>query len=177
MSMRWHLISRRPSSNTANRPTGPAPMMTTSVSIWSVINRLLREAFSKAWPLRLGNVAGCRSVTRWGERDLQAVEFGGPQDLAGQARAGLRHHGVELVLFLLRGRVEPVHPILGHEDVAGGAFAGSAAQALDGQAPIPDDLHDPPALDSLEGVALAGPVGHMDDAHEAGFPDRKSTRL
>src|SRR6185312_7940899 len=32
MSTRWHLRSSSPSSNTANRPIGPAPMMATSVS-------------------------------------------------------------------------------------------------------------------------------------------------
>src|SRR4051812_35036043 len=37
MSITWHLRSSRPSSNTANRPTGPAPTITTSVSIGSVI--------------------------------------------------------------------------------------------------------------------------------------------
>src|SRR5690606_19993393 len=73
---------------------------------------------------------------------------------------------------LLAGRVELAQPLLGHEDVAGGAFAGPAAQALHGQAPVPDDLHHPPALDGLEGMALAGPVGHMDNAHEAGIPSR-----
>src|SRR5436190_12305780 len=31
--MMWALISSRPSSNTWNRPTGPAPTMTASVSI------------------------------------------------------------------------------------------------------------------------------------------------
>ncbi len=31
--MTWHLMSSRPSSNTAKRPAGPAPTMTTSVSI------------------------------------------------------------------------------------------------------------------------------------------------
>src|SRR6478609_3100339 len=31
--MTWALISRSPSSNTWNRPTGPAPTMTASVSI------------------------------------------------------------------------------------------------------------------------------------------------
>src|SRR6478672_7603010 len=31
--MTWALISRRPSSNTWNRPTGPAPTMTASVSM------------------------------------------------------------------------------------------------------------------------------------------------
>src|SRR5579875_1209164 len=37
MSTRWALMSSRPSSNTANRPTGPAPMITTSVLIVSFI--------------------------------------------------------------------------------------------------------------------------------------------
>src|SRR6187549_1255638 len=32
-SITWALISSRPSSNTWNRPTGPAPMITASVSI------------------------------------------------------------------------------------------------------------------------------------------------
>src|SRR5580704_16313735 len=33
MSTRWHFRSNSPSSNTANRPMGPAPMITTSVSM------------------------------------------------------------------------------------------------------------------------------------------------
>src|SRR5438874_1899835 len=35
--MRWALMSSRPSSNTANRPIGPAPMISASVLITSVL--------------------------------------------------------------------------------------------------------------------------------------------
>ena len=65
---------------------------------------------------------------------------------------------------------EHLDPALRHEDVAGGAFAGAAAEPLDRQAPIADDFHHPPALDTFEGMALAGAVGHMDDTHETGSP-------
>ena len=34
MSTRWHFISRRPNSKTANRPTGPAPIM--RASVWCI---------------------------------------------------------------------------------------------------------------------------------------------
>src|SRR5665213_2691659 len=37
MSTRWALRSSRPSSKTAKRPIGPAPMMATSVSIGSLM--------------------------------------------------------------------------------------------------------------------------------------------
>src|SRR5271163_2455799 len=37
MSTRWALMSSRPSSNTANSPHGPAPMMSTSVLMGSVM--------------------------------------------------------------------------------------------------------------------------------------------
>src|SRR5919112_5166405 len=74
------------------------------------------------------------------EGDLQAVEFGVPEDLAGQAGIGPGHHRVELVLLVVGGGIEPAQPFLGDEDVAGGAFAGPAAQAFDGQAPVPNDL-------------------------------------
>src|SRR5215475_1591503 len=39
MSTRCVFMSSRPSSNTANRPTGPAPMMRASVLIGSVLKR------------------------------------------------------------------------------------------------------------------------------------------
>src|SRR5215831_9102409 len=38
MSTRWHFMSSRPNSKTANRPIGPAPTMRTSVLIGSVIS-------------------------------------------------------------------------------------------------------------------------------------------
>ena len=61
---RWHLMSRSPSSKTAKRPTGPAPITTTSVSILSVMNRLLRGAFQKPRSPGFGNAAGAKPSRR-----------------------------------------------------------------------------------------------------------------
>ena len=41
MSTRWHFMSSRPSSNTENSPTGPAPMIATSVEMTSLIDSAL----------------------------------------------------------------------------------------------------------------------------------------
>src|SRR3569832_331843 len=76
MSIRWALMSRRPSSNTAKRPQGPAPMMTTSVLIVSLmpcpaVGRLL--------------VGDCRGLSRRPARDAII----GNRDRAPQVRAGL----------------------------------------------------------------------------------------
>src|SRR5215207_3241335 len=156
MSMRWALMSRRPSSNTAKSPTGPAPMITASVSMFSVID--------VASVPNCG--APCMSGAHRRERDLQAVELRRPQDLAGEPGgfARERHH-VELVLLLVGRGVEPVQPRFPDEDVTGGALARAAANALDRQVPVADDLHHPPAFERLEGVAVALMVDDVDDAH------------
>src|SRR5215475_2883435 len=44
MSITCALMSRRPSSNTANSPTGPAPMMTASASIGAPVDPFM------GWP-------------------------------------------------------------------------------------------------------------------------------
>src|SRR5579872_5437396 len=111
MSMRWALMSRRPSSNTANMPIGPAPTMTTSVLMVSVM---------------------AASLLNGRRRDGEAVERGRHLDLAGEARGGPDLEGeVEHVLLHLRGLAHDLAPFVGDIDVAGRAGAGAAAFGLD----------------------------------------------
>ena len=155
--------------------------------------------FSQARPLReklvvIGNgMAGCRAVEEILARnpDRYSITIFGAEPRVNYNRIMLSpvlageksfdeivlntaewysENGIELVFFLVGRRMKPAHPLLADEDVAGGAFAGAAAEALQGQAPIPDDLHHAPALDAFEGVALAFAVDHVDDAHETGIP-------
>jgi hypothetical protein len=49
VSMTWALISSRPSSNTWNRPTGPAPTMTASVSMGPSWLRAVSATSALAW--------------------------------------------------------------------------------------------------------------------------------
>src|SRR5580658_5990811 len=102
MSISWDLMSSRPSSNTANRPIGPAPMMTASVLMISVMV----------------------SALPGGGADHQAVERRRHLDLAGQA--GGRPHlecEIEHVLFHLRRLADDLAPFRRGIDVAGRASA------------------------------------------------------
>src|SRR5580692_2341659 len=89
MSMRWALMSSRPSSNTAKSPIGPAPMMTASVLMMS-----LMKLFRMSRPLAL---------TRRRRND-ETVQRGGHFDLAGEARIGPDLEGEikHVLLHLLR---------------------------------------------------------------------------
>src|SRR5215217_8389989 len=160
-------MSRRPSSNTANRPTGPAPMMTTSVSMLSVMSvpsgRLAEGAGCESRIRCLGQPRKSMAHRLWQcgrskkrlsahgcEGDLEPVECGRPEDLACEPRVRLRdRHHVELVLLLLGGRMQLGQPFRRDKDVAGRAFASAAADALDGQVPVSDDFHNAPALEGL----------------------------
>src|SRR5688500_12938098 len=91
--MMWALISSRPSSNTWNSPTGPAPTMTASVSIGSM--RLLQQ---------FRQLAGLVfPVVGVGQRGLAL----------GDARPMLRQLGVQLDHVLLVAR----HVLLRHDRV------------------------------------------------------------
>src|SRR5947209_14946915 len=113
MSTRWARISRRPSSNTAKRPIGPAPTINTSVSITSLIIIIPAETASA--------LLGRRG-------DGEPVELGPNLDLAGEARARLHLISeVEHVFFHLRGLADNVHEVLADIDVAGRAGTGATA--------------------------------------------------
>ena len=80
------------------------------------------------------------------EGDLQAIEALVPKNLARQAGGGRRRRQhVQLRLFVLPRRVQPGYPVRRNEHVAGAALGGAATQSFHGQAPVPDDLHHPPA--------------------------------
>src|SRR6516165_6548745 len=108
MSTRWHLMSRRPSSKTANRPTGPAPTMTTSVEITLFMNIEILSLLA-----RRGHD--------------EAVQILGHLDLAREP--GVRAHlegEIEHVLLHLRGLADDFSPLRRHIDVASGAGARAA---------------------------------------------------
>src|SRR5262245_17019705 len=108
MSTKWHLTSTRPSSNTANSPTGPAPTMTTSVVMTlSDMNRS---------ELLIGN-AHDETVKRIGDFDL-----------AGQPARRPHIEGEVEHVFLHRfGRACLLAPRLVDINVAGRAGAGATA--------------------------------------------------
>src|ERR1700757_5095978 len=111
MSIRWHFISSKPSSNTANRPTGPAPIITTSVLIGSLISypspvRLSKivgdgDCLARPPPHGKGRQNEGRAAGGWRfrlglaarRRDHEPVEFLGDLDLARQARMRLHLEG------------------------------------------------------------------------------------
>src|SRR5579863_2604046 len=106
MSIKWALMSSRPSSNTANRPIGPAPTMTTSVLMVSLMGSAL--------------------LARSGH--LEAVQRGSHLDLARQARGRAHFKGeIEHVLFHLRRFADDFAPFVRHIDMTRGAGAGAAA--------------------------------------------------
>src|SRR5579863_7065643 len=110
MSIRWALMSSRPSSNTANRPTGPAPMIIASVRMISLMVSALSDR----------------------RRHDEAVENRGNLDLARKTRIGADVGGeVEHVLLHLRGLADDLAPLRRHIDVAGRAGASAAALGLD----------------------------------------------
>src|SRR5208337_1660416 len=110
MSIRWHFMSRRPSSNTENRPIGPAPTIATSVERTSLIDLPLLSR----------------------RRHDEAVELLADLDLAGEPRIRPHLEGeVEHVLFHLRGLADLLRPLRRDIDVAGGAGAGAAAFGFD----------------------------------------------
>src|SRR5436190_21235687 len=95
MSIRCAFISSRPSSNTANSPHGPAPMITISVLIGSLMTRRLLSRLP------------------FGRTDHEAVEFGRHFDLAGQPR--IRAHveaEIEHVFFHRRRPAGLLQPSL-----------------------------------------------------------------
>src|SRR5690606_23811293 len=97
------------------------------------------------------------------QRHLEPVEVVAQQNLAAQPRVLLPvGRGVEEVLLLMAWRPQLAEPVLVHIDVAGGARAGAAALCLDVEAPIPDHLHDAPAVEPFELVLCTLLVGDMD---------------
>src|SRR3954453_19777589 len=71
---------------------------------------------SDAWQ---GHMGARPSIANRRERHLQAVQFGSPENLAGEARGapGDGQH-VELAFLLVGGRRQPRHPVLADVDVA-----------------------------------------------------------
>src|SRR5262249_28960977 len=89
MSTRCALMSSRPSSNTAKRPQGPAPMISASVLMVSVMRVASRLALGRAHD--------------------EPVQVGSDLDLAGQTRIG-PHVIAEVEHVLLHGRRHPHRP-------------------------------------------------------------------
>src|SRR5579863_5420190 len=149
MSIRWHLMSRSPSSNTPNRPAGPAPTMATSVSKLSVMMSAL-----------LGR-----------GRHHEPVEIGRDLDLAGQSRSRPHFEGeVEHVLLHLRGLADDSGPGVVDIDMAGRAGAGAAAFGLDaGDGVANRRLHHRRAVLGLHGARRAGRVLVGDFRHRCSY--------
>src|SRR5262245_58315408 len=150
MSVTCAFMSSRPSSNTANSPHGPAPMISTSVLIGSLIafSRRLACGYVLIWVIgrRIGsgtaasapaiNVVFGFEVPRGAHRTLglplgrahhQAVELGRHLDLARQAR--VRLHVVAEIEHVLLHRRRFAHrraPRFVDMHMAGGAGASAA---------------------------------------------------
>src|SRR5262245_41621577 len=106
-SMTWALISSSPSSNTWNSPTGPAPMITASVSIGpgctvAVCATAVSTFMSIGWRIRRG--VSANQLRQLVFAVLPFVGVGRRRLALGDARPLLRQLGVELdeVLLLLR---------------------------------------------------------------------------
>src|SRR5690349_8763669 len=126
MSITCALMSTSPSSNTANSPTGPPPMMTTSVSVAPgpvpCTSMFIELSYRR---LRASELLG-------GNAHDEPVELRLELDLAGEAALIADVKGeIEHVLLHLRRRAGLVAPGIVDVDVAGGAGAGPAALGLD----------------------------------------------
>src|ERR1700688_1292222 len=143
MLTRCAFMSSRPSSNTANRAIGPAPMMSTSVLIGSAMltlpdaqhERIRRAAASRLDPGEPAPTAGRnrRPCSRLPLRrpHHQAVEVLAHLDLAREARVRLHVEGeIEHVLLHRRGLAGLLLPALVDVDVTGRARACTAAFGL-----------------------------------------------
>src|SRR5690349_5234148 len=116
MSMRCALISSRPSSNTANRPIGPAPIMATSVDNTSLIQI--------PSVLILSLLRGCG--------DNQAVQLIADLDLTGEPGIGTHLEGeIEHVLLHLGGLAGLFRPFRCDIDMASCTSASAPAFGLD----------------------------------------------
>src|SRR5579872_4373510 len=153
MSMRCALMSSRPSSNTAKRPMGPAPMMTTSVDNTSLMQI----------PLFL-------SLLR-GRRHGEAVQFIADLDLAGEPGIGPHLEGeIEHVLLHLGGLARLFRPFLGDVDMTGRAGASAPAFGLDARNRVAERrLHDRCADLRVDGARLSGRVNERDLGHRNEF--------
>src|SRR5262249_61371158 len=164
MSTRCAFMSSRPSSNTANRPIGPAPMMRASVLIGSLSKRSIFIGLASGAPAPLDDHCdGClaagssREKTFPGELSTnnprvpgtkrlaalvgwrahhEPVQFLSDLNLARQTRVRLGVVGeVEHVLFHRRGFAGLFDPRFVDVDMAGGAGAGPAALRPDSGGP------------------------------------------
>src|SRR5215468_976070 len=149
MSITCAFMSSRPSSNTANSPHGPAPMISTSVLIGSLMCSrggliaaaliwvMLREcvAAASSYPSSLHILRNFKSTTLGlplGGAHHQAVELRRHFDLAGQARVRLHVVAeIEHVLLHRRRLAHRLAPCCIDMHVARGTGAGAAAFRLD----------------------------------------------
>src|ERR1700687_5368312 len=123
MSTTCALRSRRPSSNTANSPMGPAPMMTASVLIGSRVGALLMRILLPLLRRRVHH---------------EPVELVRHFNLTGKPRGRFHVEGkVEHVLLHRRGRPGLLLPRLVHMHAAGRARARAAAFGDDAGDAVP----------------------------------------
>src|ERR1700677_1983023 len=114
MSMRCALMSSRPSSNTANRPMGPAPMIATSVDSTRSFRFLLFSSLFR------------------GRGHGEAIQGLGDLDLTGEPRVGAHFEGkVEHILLHLGGFARRFRPLRGDVDMASRASASASAFGFD----------------------------------------------
>src|SRR4051812_6656807 len=150
MSIRCAFMSSRPSSNTANNPHGPAPMITTSVLIGSLMMKRLLSRLP------------------FGRPDDETVEFGRHLDLAGQPR--VRPHietEIEHVFFHRRRPAGLLQPGLVDINVARRAGAGAAAFRLDtGNAVLDRVFHHRRPSFGFHNAGLALGIDVVDFGHE-----------
>src|SRR5215472_16518675 len=115
---------------------------------------LRRSKASTGW--LLGGLFG-------GDGDLDPVELGRADELAGEPRVRLDADGhVEHVDLGFRALEEFLEPAVGHVDLAGRAGAGATALRCNVEARIAQDLHHRPAIAAFEFVHLAFAVGRDD---------------
>src|SRR6516165_2476334 len=100
--------------------------------------------------------------------DLEPVELRGHDDLAAKPGALIDLEGaVEHLKLFSRRRHELIEPLLSYPHMASRAGAGTAAFGLDGDAPVADHFHDPPALQGFEPVCLSVGRTHSDEHDQA----------
>ncbi len=114
------------------------------------------------------------------DRQNQAIEFIGHDDLAGQSGTALTLEALrvfEQIEFVIGDALNLVAPFGIYIDMAGRAGTHAAAQRLDTVVDLAERLHDAQAVSYLEDVLAPFPVRYLNRRHfDAQILDRKTAR-
>src|SRR5688500_2370740 len=188
MSIRWHFMSNRPSSNTANRPTGPAPTIRTSVLMTVLMRVRPRQLRTQACPnTRMATMRPRGrhvSALPLRNRHDQPIQFVPDLYLAGQPRIRPDFIGkVEHVLFHRLRFAHGIGPRLVDIDMACRACAGAAAFGFDAGNGVADGvLHHSRAVFRLDVKTRAvernvGKLGHQKSRELASRDNDSAARV